>query len=322
MASQQRGRHTGLRRWLGPALALLLALGHAHCAAAPLTTLPEFVSSFVTGSPSGLHLSGKRYFTSFETVDEFKPFYIVPPKHMGTATHELSAEHVVSGKLAHKATVWAENPVVANTNTNHRAYPTIRFEKTDLGIVKTAVVVDFWVWDELQLRDQPEANWLSLATFTSYNDTLWPHSYLINVGFDRHVRLMHVPHNAMDVHDIFQTDSITLPPKQWVRITAYIDYQSKNRFAAPFIAVWQDGQLVSAARFDPRVYLPGALTAAQRPPCVKALPSGATLEQAEAACKVVYTGGLAQAHFGLYAAPRVSRGAIYNDDLTVAEVAP
>jgi hypothetical protein len=32
-------------------------------------------------------------------------------------------------------------------------------------------------------------------------------------------------------------------------------------------------------------------------------------------------GRLAQAHFGLYAAPSITSGVVYNDDLTIREVA-
>lgn len=292
----------------------------SNTAAAQKTAeIPGYVLSFLGTGQKNLRI-GKQYFTSFETVDEFKGFYIAPQNHKDSATHDLSKEQTVSGNLSHKAWMYKKNTVIAGENTNHRAYPTFQFNKTSMGILKGALLVEFWVWADILLKPNSDSRWFSLATFTSYSDKYWYHSYLINVDSRYIVHLMHVPHNAMAVHDIFQTSSIALPRKQWVKITAYIDYLSDNKFASPFIAVWQDGNLVSSSRFDNRIDLNAALQSPNRPRCLDGLPKNATIEQAEQICGLTFTSGLAQAHFGLYAPPGLGSGVIYNDDLTVSEI--
>lgn len=297
-----------------------IASFYSNTALAQKTSIiPSYVLSFLGTGQKNLTI-GKQYYTSFETVNEFKGLYIVPQNYMASSTHDLSKEQLVTGNLSHKAWIYKKNSVIANKNTNHRAYPTFQFDKTSLGVIKSAVLIEFWVWADITLNHNSNSSWFSLATFSSYSDQYWYHSYLINVDSNYRVHLMHVPHNAMSVHDIYQTQAISLPKKQWVKMTAYIDYLSDNKFASPFIAVWQDGNLVSAARFDNRIDLNAALKLPSRPPCLDDLPKNATIEQAEQICNLTFTNGLAQAHFGLYAPPELGSGVIFNDDLTVSEI--
>ncbi len=294
--------------------------------AAPINSVPQFVMDLLDPQSTGLTLGiGRQYSTSFESLSEFSKFYIVPPNYMGTASHQISKEQVHSGSSAHKAYMYGANSQSSVENHNHRAYPTFKFEKTPIGILKDAVLVEFWVWDDIPLFRKEDASWISLVTITSYNDDFWYRVELIDLDEQNRVHLMHVPQHGDAKHDIFQTNTISLPKKTWVKITAYIDYTKNNRFDSPFIAVWQGddqqgGQLVSAARFDARVNLDVALSLPNKPKCLDGLSATPTIEEAEALCNLNYTGGLAQAHFGLYSPPLLSTGVIYNDDLNVAEI--
>jgi hypothetical protein len=78
----------------------------------------------------------------------------------------------------------------------------------------------------------------------------------------------------------FQTTTILYPQKKWVKISACLDFDPNKGFAK----VWQDDVLVSEATV-------------------------------QGTCSV-----LEQAHFGLYASPSFSSGAVYNDDLLIKEV--
>jgi hypothetical protein len=320
---------------------VLAALFPAQSFADQTRSIPEFVVDFVDPTQDRPLMLGKQYFTGFESLDEFKSFYIVPQDYFGTSNHELiykndaygfiynlyhrlgiktDQDNILFGHAMHKAFITGANPVEVGVNTNHRAYPTFQLLNTDLGIVKSAVLIEFWVWVDFQLQSREGKNWISLATFTSYTDNNWAHSYLINMNADGVIHLMHVPSNSMSVHDIYQTHSLTMPMKQWIQITTYIDYQTNNRFKSPFIAVWQDGALASAARFDDRIKPSLVIASEQRPPCTKDIPIDVTVERLEEICKLTYVGGLAQAHFGLYVPPSLSSGTIYNDDLTITEV--
>ncbi len=79
----------------------------------------------------------------------------------------------------------------------------------------------------------------------------------------------------------FQTSSIAFPMRRWVQLKIELHFSRQNGYAK----VWQDGQLVSEA------------------PVRKG------------------NGLLTQAHFGLYAPPSMTTGVVYNDDLTIRELA-
>ena len=284
-------------------------------------TIPIFVLDYL-GSSAGENAPkiGRQYYTGFESIDEFKNFYIVPQNQLSSTTQDLSNEVPGSGNFSHKAIINEKNAIIENENTNHRAYPTFQFEKTSIGILKGSVLVEFSVWADFKLSDLQDLNWFSLATFTSYSDQYWYRSYLINIDANYKIHLMHVPQQGQVIHDIYQSQSVIFPMKKWVKITAYIDYLSSNRFNSPFIAVWQDGNLISVARFDNRIDLISALKMENRPKCLDGLPVNGTIEQAENLCGLVFTDGLAQAHFGLYAPPGLASGTIFNDDLTISEI--
>lgn len=79
---------------------------------------------------------------------------------------------------------------------------------------------------------------------------------------------------------LYQSNTIKFPHRQWIKLTMYLD----TRPGIGYAKLWQNDTLVSYA----------------------AITDG--------------NGILAQAHFGLYAAPSVAKGVIYNDDLEIKEV--
>jgi hypothetical protein len=260
----------------------------------------------------------RRYATSFETLEEFSDFYLVPQNYLGTSWHELSTAVVHSGERAHRGWLDGWNDVVPGKNTNHRAYPTIQLFKQGEPYADL-VRVELWVWLDVEPVQCRDGDWFSFATLTSYADVNWFQSQLINLDSQGFVHLMHVPTQGKQVHDIFQTNTVHFPTREWVKLTALIDYSTDNAWRSPHIAVWQNEQLVSAARFSPRVD-PTTLDRSLWPACLAGW-DGRSVEAAEAQCQLDFRGGvLSQAHFGLYAAPLLTTGQVFNDDLEVLEL--
>ena len=261
---------------------------------------------------------GRTYYTGFEDIEEFSDFYITPQAHLGSTSHNLTTEEKKSGSKSHKAWIYKDNLTKAGINTNHRGYPALDFTKTPLGISKTAVIIDFWAFIDIELSKNKGEDWLSLATLRSYYDTTWPRAYLINLDYKYRLHLMHVANQSEGNNDIYRAENIYFPKNKWVRVTAYIDYTKDNRFNSPFIAVWQDGILAAAARFNDRI-TQKLLQSNLHIECLRDWDK-TSIVKAEAMCGLNYRGGLTQAHFGIYAPPKISKGTVYNDDLTVIEV--
>jgi hypothetical protein len=261
---------------------------------------------------------GKTYTNGFENIADFASFYIIPQNHRGSSSHDLVTDIKHSGNRAHKAWMYGVNDVIANDNTNHRAYPAFQMNKTELGIIKSKVLVDFWVWFDVDLHAEEHKNWLSLATFTSYADTNWIRSYLVNVDNDYRIHLMHVPQQGLSSQNIYPNQTTQLPKKQWVKLSIFIDYTKDNRFSSPFIGVWQDSILVAASTFNDRID-PYSILPERHPQCLQGWDQR-DLTDAEQRCGLNYTGGLAQLHLGLYAPPLLSTGTIYNDELRIFEI--
>lgn len=177
--------------------------------------------------------------TSFESVDDFKSFYIVPQNDKGSSSHELSTEQVRSGAYSHKGWVYKENtPSTLFVNNNHRGYPTIQLYKTKGGAYKTPVLVEFWVWLDMELS---KGEWFSFATLDHTTADSWD-AVLINLSDKKIVHTMHVPFVGQGKH-IFQTTDIKFPMRKWVKLTACLDFDVNHGN----IKVWQDDQLVSEA---------------------------------------------------------------------------
>jgi hypothetical protein len=178
--------------------------------------------------------------TSFESVADFNGFWIEPQNHMGSASHDLSTEHVHGGTYSHKGWIYAANaPSTPSQNNNHRAYPTVQLHKTSDGAYRTPVLAEFWVWLDMTLAP---GEWFSFATFArSSSDSYWD-AVLVNLSDTGFVQLMHVPTQGQGTRT-FQTTSVSFPMQTWVKLTVCLDFHSTNGYAK----VWQDDVLVSAA---------------------------------------------------------------------------
>ncbi len=219
--------------------------------------------------------------TSFESENDFAGFYIVPQDYHNACSHELSTNVVRTGTYAHRGWIYASGePSTVFVNNNHRAYPTVQFQKTPEGAFITPCWITLWVWLDMELHAaQPENEWFSFATLSADDSDNWNRVVCVNLSYDGFVHLMHVPDQGEQEH-LYQTTNVVFPMRQWVRLDIYIDFDRDNGYAK----VWQDGTLVSYARVEG-----GRWT-------------------------------LPQAHFGLYAPPSLSSGTVYNDDLTIREV--
>lgn len=262
----------------------------------------------------------KTYRMGFESLDETKNFYISPQKYLGTSFHNLSREQVYEGNYSHKAWMHGANKVILGQNTNHRGYPTIQFNKTKAGIFNNVVFVEFYVWLDVRLEHISGKDWFSFATFTTYDDIFWQRTILVNLDADYRVHLMHVPDQTKGIQDIYQTKAKKFPLRQWVKLGVLLDFTDQNEYKSPFAKVWQNDELVSAARFNPRLANIEDIAKSLWPPCLKNW-DGSSIFLAEKMCNLIYKGGLAQAHFGLYAPPLLSEGVVYNDNLVIYELA-
>ncbi len=189
-------------------------------------------------SPPRIPSSGRTFQTSFESVDDFRGFYIVPKNHMGTASHDRSSEHVHTGRFAHKGWIYGANPIRTFENTNHRGYPTIQLHKTPQGAFHTPVFIEFWVW--LDMAFAP-GEWFNFATLDHTTSTKWD-PVLVNLSDKGFVHLMHVPTHRKGT-TTFQTSTIQFPMKPWVKLTVVLHFDPERGYAK----VWQNDQLVSTA---------------------------------------------------------------------------
>jgi hypothetical protein len=200
---------------------------------------------------------------------------------MNSSSHQQSVDVVHSGAFSHKAWITGANPESTPTqNNNHRGYPTIQFQKTKGGVFHTPCYIIFWVWTDIELTSHSPENQW-LSFATLTTDSTNNWSRTILVNLSFD-GFVHLMHVPLQGQKdwSFQTTSIQFPKRQWVKIKIYLDTRPESGYAK----VWQNDTLVSSARITDG------------------------------------NGILAQAHFGLYAAPSVARGVIYNDDLEIKEV--
>jgi len=177
--------------------------------------------------------------SSFESVNDFEGFYIVPQNHMNSASHDQSSEKTHTGKYSHKGWIYGTNPPSTSVqNNNHRAYPTIQLYKTPGGAYKTPVLIEFWVWLDVNLSP---GEWFSFATLDYTTSDIWD-AVLVNLSDQGFVHLMHVPYNGQGGHT-YQTSTLKFPMKQWVKLTIALHFDRNHGYAK----VWQDDQLVSSA---------------------------------------------------------------------------
>jgi hypothetical protein len=266
---------------------LTVALTMAACvlASAIPSRVVGYRSSTAAAAPD---LAGGRVFsTSFESVNDFSGFYIAPQNHLG-ASHDLSTEQVRTGAYSHKGWIYEANPPSTPGVSNaHRGYPTVQLFKTPGGSYVCPCEVTLHVWLDVPL-DVP-GEWFSFATFTSSAADDWIPVFGANVSPANPAPdtaaggVVYLMHvpNQGERLPTFQTSTILFPMRQWVELKFYLDMDPVHGEAK----VWQDGQLVSAAPVN----------------------GG--------------NGTLAQAHFGMYAAPEIASGVVYNDDLVIKELA-
>ncbi len=262
----------------------------------------------------------RSFASSFESEEDFAPFYVVPSPYLGTTFQELSTANPRSGARAHRAWIEGANKIVAGENTNHRGYPTVQLDALD-GPYASVVRIELQAWIDMPMEACADKDWVSLMTLSSYADDQWYQVQLLNLDSEGTPHLMHVPVYGQSVHDIFQTRTVRAPQRQWFTVTVLVDYRSDNAWSSPMLAAWIDGALVSAARFNPRVD-PASVPAEKLPDCLDGW-DGQDVAQAEALCGLDYRGPvLTQAHFGLYVPPLLESGQMLNDDLEILELAP
>jgi|CXWL01.1.fsa_nt_gi hypothetical protein len=278
--------HLTIRLIVGP-----LAVAALFAVAVLASGAPQrAISITVAGGPPPPNgaPAGRVFSTSFESISDFNGFYIAPQNHLGTASHDLTTEQVRSGIYAHKGWIYGANPQPPpGGNTNHRGYPTVQLQKTPGGGYVCPCIVTLNVWLDMPL-DVP-GEWFSFATLTPDPSDAWSRTVLVNLSAANPAPgtapggVVHLMHvpNQGERQPTLQTSTILFPMRQWVEIRIYVDFDPVNGQAM----VWQDGQMVSAAPV-----------------------SGGN-------------GKLEQAHFGLYAAPGLASGVIYNDDLEIVEAA-
>ncbi len=181
----------------------------------------------------------RTYETSFESVDDFAGFYIVPQDRKPTASHDLTSEIVRSGRLSHKGWITGGNPASSIfVNNNHRGYPTVQLYKLADGAFRTPVRIEFWVWLDMELKP---GEWFSFATLDHTTKDIWD-PVLINLSDEGFVHLMHVPANGRGITS-FQTKSVKFPFRQWVKLSAELHFDKNDGYAR----VWQNDVLVSEA---------------------------------------------------------------------------
>ncbi|MBN2753949.1 MAG: hypothetical protein JXR81_03670 [Candidatus Goldbacteria bacterium] len=291
-------------------------------AAIPSAAAPDDVKQHISSLTglSGFSIT-KQFVTGFEAISDFDSFYIVPDGYLGTTYHSLTNSSKHGGSYSHFAFINGSNSVTPYLNTNHRGYPTIQLYKTQ-GAFQGAVFCEFYVKLNITLTASADMEWFSFATLTSYGDDYWSRTVLVNLDYNNIVRLMHMPAQGQSVCDIYQTDTVTFPMNEWVKLSILLDYTSDNEYLSPYAKVWQNDVLVSGARFNPRVD-PSTIDTGWWPDCLTSpvlwAPSDG-IEAAESRCGLNYTAGLAQAHFGMYAPPLLTGGEVWNDDLVIYEI--
>jgi len=152
--------------------------------------------------------------------------------------------------------------VFATHTESHRAYPGIHCD------IQSPMVNSFWVWVDVDFAQLASSAWVHLATWGNNPD--W-NVHTMSVR-DHRLEMAH-----LDWSYIGPTPQPDFPLAQWVRLTAYIDYDDGG-----YIRVWQDGVPV----------LEGHYTSV----------SGSNLQRA---------------HWGMYASGDVFDAVQYNDEIQI-----
>jgi hypothetical protein len=278
-----------------PLYLLVLAAFYAvHCAqsetnneATDLLLLGAASQAAACAAAESKTQASRQFQSGFENIADFNGFYITPLNYQNAATHELTGTQSVSGQ-SHRAYIYAAGPACpAWQNCNHRAYPTVQLQKTAAGAYRTPVEVELSVRLNMSLAS---GQWVSFVTLTSDPSDAWARTLLLNLGYingtggQPYVHLFHLPNQGQGGWSYQISDAnnpLPFPQNQWVTLKVCVDWSSTGGFARAY----QNGTLVSAGP----------------------LSGGCGLVQ--------------QAHFGLYAQPTLTSGEVFNDNLTIREVA-
>lgn len=216
--------------------------------------------------------------SSFESVADFAGFYIVPVKPDSSAAHRLDDREVLTGEFSHFAWIIRSNEEsTARTNRNHRAYPTIQFHKTQNGVLSTPLCVSLYVWADFDLEDRLGRQEDQWFSLATFTDDASDHWRRTILVNVSHDGLVHLQH----VPQQGQQDHIFQSIDVLFPYRQWVHLEIELDFSsAGYAKVWLDNELVSHANVE------------------------AIRHQ------------LAQAHFGLYAAPSLSTGEIRNEDIS------
>jgi hypothetical protein len=217
--------------------------------------------------------------TGFETLSDFDGFYIVPRGDAESTRHELSDSDPVSGQYMHRAwIVYPNRPSTWLTNRNHRAYPTLQFHKTSRGPLATPLCVTLDVWADIDLQPDQEGGESQWLSLATFTDDHSDRWRRTVLVNVSHDGLVHLQHVPTQGQQEHIFQSQTVVFPQRQWVTLDIELDfSQDGYAK----AWLDGVLVSHA-------------------FVREMSTH-----------------IAQAHFGLYAAPSLTSGEVRNDNLRI-----
>jgi hypothetical protein len=224
----------------------------------------------------------REFVTSYESITDFANFYITPQADLNTSFHEQSDANVYSGNYSHKAWIKGANPPSSLfVNNNHRGYPTIQLYKTEGGSFESPISVSLWVWLDIDLQESTSGEESDWFSFATFTgDESDRWNRTVLVNLS-HDGFVHLQHTSKQgENDLVFQTTDVLFPKK-----EWVELKiyldfNENGYAK----VWQNGVLVSHANVT----------------------------------NVKST--LAQAHFGMYSAPQLTSGVVYNDDLHIKMV--
>lgn len=219
--------------------------------------------------------------SSFETEEDFAGFYITPQGQKGTTYHDLSDSIVHSGSFAHRAWITGANaPSTPTENNNHRGYPTVQLQEYSGGPFETPCLITLWVWLDMELNPNPEGVDDWFSFATFTPDVDDAWPRTVLVNLG-HEGFVHLQHVPVQGAQEHIFQTSTLPFPQ----REWVELKIYLDFSAEgYAKVWQNGTLVSHAAVS-------------------------NVENQ-----------LGQAHFGMYAAPQLTAGVVFNDDLRIEMV--
>ena len=224
--------------------------------------------------------SPRSFQSSFETEEDFAGFYITPQGHKETTFHDLSDSIVHSGSLAHRAWITGVNPPSVTENNNHRGYPTIQLQHFPGGPFETPCLITLWVWLDMELSANPEGIDDWFSFATFTPDVSDEWNRTVLVNLS-HEGFVHLQHVPVQGAQEHLFQTSSLPFPQGEWVELTVYLDFSE---AGYAKVWQNGTLVSHAN-------------------VRNVQNQ-----------------LGQAHFGMYAPPRVASGMVFNDDLRIEMV--